>query len=174
MVKKCLLQVLNDVFHYFLPPVRRIPPLLWPRLQHELGRFIIQRESNGVIVYFWYHSQFNKVSFPSKCGHFPCSCGHFIISPSNEKIWLQFRDNYIVTISLNCSPLCTYMYTNVVHVCSTHAKLHCSANIQNNCTLIWPHKNAHSSWPRCVCRVILRSCLYALDIIWCCIQGHTS
>jgi hypothetical protein len=45
--------VLNSVFFHWLPPIRRIPPLLWPRLHNELRSYIIQRESHGVIVYYW-------------------------------------------------------------------------------------------------------------------------
>ena len=53
--------VLNSVFIHWLPPVRRIPPLLWPRLHNELRSYIIQRESHGIIVYYWYHRQFKQV-----------------------------------------------------------------------------------------------------------------
>ena len=51
-------EVLNDVFQYWLPPVRRIPPLLIPRLQDELSSYIMQREANGTVVIYWYHMQF--------------------------------------------------------------------------------------------------------------------
>ena len=54
--------VLNDVFIHWLPPVRRIPPLLWPRLHNELRSYIIQRESHSTIVYYWYHRQFKQVA----------------------------------------------------------------------------------------------------------------
>lgn len=29
-------KVLNDVFQYHIPPVRRIPPLLWTRIRNDL------------------------------------------------------------------------------------------------------------------------------------------
>lgn len=51
-------EVLNDVFQHWLPPIRRIPPLLIPRLHDELSSYIMQREANGTIVYYWYHRQF--------------------------------------------------------------------------------------------------------------------
>ncbi|ELT97481.1 hypothetical protein CAPTEDRAFT_103793, partial [Capitella teleta] len=64
--------VLNDVFVHWLPPVRRIPPLLWPRLHNELSCYIIKREANGIMVYFWYHRQFISVArerYLSDIGH---------------------------------------------------------------------------------------------------------
>jgi NACHT domain- and WD repeat-containing protein len=51
-------EVLNDVFQHWLPPIRRIPPLLIPRLHDELSSYIMQREANGTIVIYWYHRQF--------------------------------------------------------------------------------------------------------------------
>lgn len=50
--------VLNDVFEHWLPPVRRIPPLLIPRLHDALSSYLMEREANGIIVYYWYHRQF--------------------------------------------------------------------------------------------------------------------
>lgn len=50
--------VLNDVFQHWLPPIRRIPPLLLPRLRDALTSYIMQREANGTIVFYWYHRQF--------------------------------------------------------------------------------------------------------------------
>ena len=55
-------EVLNDVFIYWLPPVRRIPPLLWPRLHNELSSYITQREANATVVLYWYHRQFIEVA----------------------------------------------------------------------------------------------------------------
>jgi len=50
--------VLNDVFQHWLPPIRRVPPLLLPRLYDELSCYIMQREANGTVVFYWYHRQF--------------------------------------------------------------------------------------------------------------------
>ena len=54
--------VLNDVFIHWIPPIRRIPPLLWPRLNDDLSNYIVQREANGIIVNWWYHRQFISVA----------------------------------------------------------------------------------------------------------------
>lgn len=53
---------MRNVFQHWLPPTRRIPPLLWPRLQAEMSSYIVKRESDGSMVYYWYHRQFIKVA----------------------------------------------------------------------------------------------------------------
>ena len=45
--------VLNDVFQHWLPPLRRLPPLLIPRLVDELERYLAEREANGATVVYW-------------------------------------------------------------------------------------------------------------------------
>ena len=45
--------VLNDVFQHWLPPLRRLPPLLIPRLFDELERYLVEREANGTNVVYW-------------------------------------------------------------------------------------------------------------------------
>eukprot|EP00794_Sanderia_malayensis_P011746 gene11746-12966_t len=51
-------QVLNDVYQYWTPPIRRIPPLLWIRIKTDLGPYIVSRGADGVLVNTWYHRQF--------------------------------------------------------------------------------------------------------------------
>ncbi|KAL8615116.1 hypothetical protein ACOMHN_054485 [Nucella lapillus] len=51
-------KVLNDVYQYHLPPVRRIPPLLWTRIRTDLPKYLSEREAGGVNVIGWYHRQF--------------------------------------------------------------------------------------------------------------------
>ncbi|XP_013421183.1 NACHT and WD repeat domain-containing protein 2 [Lingula anatina] len=55
-------KVLNDVYQYHLPPVRRIPPLLWTRLRSDLPGYLSEREADGVSVVNWYHRQFIDAS----------------------------------------------------------------------------------------------------------------
>ena len=55
-------KVLNDVYQYHLPPVRRIPPLLWTRIRNDLPSYFAEREADGVNVIFWYHRQFIEAS----------------------------------------------------------------------------------------------------------------
>ena len=51
-------RVLNDVYQYHLPPVRRIPPLLWTRIRSDLPGYLSEREADAVNVINWYHRQF--------------------------------------------------------------------------------------------------------------------
>lgn len=53
--------VLNDVYQYWTPPVRRLPPLLWLRVRADLGDYLVERGSEGARVNFWYHRQFIEV-----------------------------------------------------------------------------------------------------------------
>ena len=55
-------EVLNDVYQYHLPPVRRIPPLLWTRMRNDLPHYFSEREADGINVIGWYHRQFIEVS----------------------------------------------------------------------------------------------------------------
>ena len=41
-----------------MPPFRRIPPLLWIRVRNELGFYLVERGTDGVAAYSWYHRQF--------------------------------------------------------------------------------------------------------------------
>jgi hypothetical protein len=41
-----------------LPPIRRIPPLLWTRIRNDAPNYLIEREAEGVSVVSWYHRQF--------------------------------------------------------------------------------------------------------------------
>ena len=50
--------MLNDVYQYWVPPVRRIPSLLWIRIRTDLGSYIVYRGDSGVLVNNWYHRQF--------------------------------------------------------------------------------------------------------------------
>ncbi|CAH1788936.1 unnamed protein product [Owenia fusiformis] len=51
-------KVLNDVYQYHLPPVRRIPPLLWTRIRADLPGYFSERDADNVNVINWYHRQF--------------------------------------------------------------------------------------------------------------------
>ncbi|XP_070537831.1 NACHT domain- and WD repeat-containing protein 1-like [Ptychodera flava] len=51
-------EVLQDVYAYWLPPTRRIPPLLWTRIRTEINDYLVEREAEGSRVIYWYHRQF--------------------------------------------------------------------------------------------------------------------
>ena len=50
--------VLEDVFQYHVPPVRRAPQILIIRLLHEISQYIVAREADSRRVLYWYHRQF--------------------------------------------------------------------------------------------------------------------
>ena len=54
--------ILNDVYQYWTPPIRRIPPLLWLRLKSDLGSYIVSKGADGVLVNNWYHRQFYQAA----------------------------------------------------------------------------------------------------------------
>ncbi len=39
-ILSCDEEVLQDVFQWWTPPIRRLPPLLWSRIRNELGPFL--------------------------------------------------------------------------------------------------------------------------------------
>ncbi|XP_068248399.1 NACHT and WD repeat domain-containing protein 2 [Palaemon carinicauda] len=55
-------KVLDDVYQYHMPPVRRIPPLLWTRIRSDLPNYINDCEADGVSVMNWYHRQFKEAA----------------------------------------------------------------------------------------------------------------
>ncbi|TKR88811.1 hypothetical protein L596_012996 [Steinernema carpocapsae] len=55
-------RVLDDVYQYHLPPVRRIPPLLWSRIRAGLPGYLSEQSADSVIVLNWYHVQFRSVA----------------------------------------------------------------------------------------------------------------
>ena len=54
--------VLNDVFSFWLPPVRRLPSLLWTRIQDSLHSYLAEREADGCKVLCWYHKEFKDAA----------------------------------------------------------------------------------------------------------------
>ena len=54
--------VLNDVYQYWTPPIRRLPPLLWLRIRSDIGDYLIDRGADGARVIYWYHRQFIEVA----------------------------------------------------------------------------------------------------------------
>eukprot|EP00026_Physarum_polycephalum_P000349 Phypoly_transcript_00349.p1 GENE.Phypoly_transcript_00349~~Phypoly_transcript_00349.p1 ORF type:complete len:1620 (+),score=193.23 Phypoly_transcript_00349:225-5084(+) len=53
--------VIDDVFQWWIPPERRIPPLLWLRIRNDLWRYLVHRGDDGFVTYAWYHKQWPEV-----------------------------------------------------------------------------------------------------------------
>ena len=55
--------VLDDIFEWWLPPTRRMPPMLLKRLIGDLGGYLSHRGSAAnITVMKWYHRQFNTTA----------------------------------------------------------------------------------------------------------------
>ncbi|XP_052812431.1 NACHT domain- and WD repeat-containing protein 1-like [Mya arenaria] len=57
-ILSCDDDVLDAIFKWWVPPFRRLPPLLWARVRNELGSYLAERGTDGVSAYGWYHRQF--------------------------------------------------------------------------------------------------------------------
>ena len=55
-------ELLNHLFKFHLPPIRKFPVTLWNRIKYNLKDYIIQREIYGVNVNCWYHRKFLEVA----------------------------------------------------------------------------------------------------------------
>lgn len=46
--------VLQSVFEHYIPPVRRIPGILWTRIRNDLEEYITEKEADDSTVIYWY------------------------------------------------------------------------------------------------------------------------
>ncbi len=53
---------LNDIYQYHQPPLRRLPPLLWVRIQADVRDYLVDSGADGIQVTRWYHRQFTNVA----------------------------------------------------------------------------------------------------------------
>ncbi|XP_061179023.1 NACHT and WD repeat domain-containing protein 2-like [Saccostrea echinata] len=69
-ILSCDDDVLNDVYMYWTPPVRRLPPLLLVRLKASLEdkHYLVERGVDGLLVMYWYHRQFSEAAYDRYCG----------------------------------------------------------------------------------------------------------
>jgi len=49
---------LNTVFQYWVPPIRRLPSILWRRIRQDFGGFLVERMNCGRETLAWFHRQF--------------------------------------------------------------------------------------------------------------------
>ncbi|CAH1788164.1 unnamed protein product [Owenia fusiformis] len=68
-ILSCDEDVLNDVYQYWTPPVRRLPPLLMVRIKADLQQYIVDRGADGVTVMYWYHRQFVEAAGERYCSN---------------------------------------------------------------------------------------------------------
>ena len=46
--------VLKSVFQHYIPPVRRLPGILWTRIRNDLDEYITEKEVDDAPVIYWY------------------------------------------------------------------------------------------------------------------------
>ncbi|WAR22531.1 NWD1-like protein [Mya arenaria] len=66
-VLSCDDDVLNDVYMYWTPPMRRLPPLLLVRVRTDIDQYIAERGADGSRVLCWYHRQFIEAATDRYC-----------------------------------------------------------------------------------------------------------
>ena len=49
---------MRQVYAHHVPPIRRLPQVMWAQLRHDLFDYLVEKESGGVRVLIWYHRQF--------------------------------------------------------------------------------------------------------------------
>ena len=84
-------EVLNDVYQYWDPPVKgvvRIPSLLWKRIRHFIGDYVVEQQADGMTVLVWYHRQFNESARSRYVeGGSKKSSLHFILAEFFQGTW---------------------------------------------------------------------------------------
>ena len=53
--------VMDSVFQFHKPPIRRLPQIVFARLRSAIGEYIVERGAYGKTVLAWYHRQFQEV-----------------------------------------------------------------------------------------------------------------
>jgi hypothetical protein len=51
--------VLKNVFQHYIPPVRRLPGILWTRIRNDLDEYITEKEVDDAPVIYWYYILFS-------------------------------------------------------------------------------------------------------------------
>ncbi|UJR24207.1 hypothetical protein I4U23_027173 [Adineta vaga] len=54
--------VLKGVFEHYIPPIQRLPGILWTRIRNDMDEYITEKEVDDSSVIFWYHRRFIEVA----------------------------------------------------------------------------------------------------------------
>ena len=54
-------ELLEKIFQYHEPPIRRFPITLWSRIRYDLNEYLTSRELDGLTVIYWYHRKFIEI-----------------------------------------------------------------------------------------------------------------
>ncbi|CAF0986663.1 unnamed protein product [Adineta steineri] len=53
--------VLKSVFEHYIPPIQRLPGILWTRIRNDLDEYITEKEVDDSPVIYWYHRRFIEI-----------------------------------------------------------------------------------------------------------------
>ncbi|KAK6174034.1 hypothetical protein SNE40_017384 [Patella caerulea] len=114
-ILSCDDDVLNDVYMYWTPPIRRLPPLLLVRIKAELGQYFVDRGADGVRVFYWYHRQFIEAATDRYCSDINIKekmCG--VIADFFSGIWANGKTKPFKTRSGEASQADRYVTSQPV------------------------------------------------------------
>ncbi|XP_052267431.1 NACHT domain- and WD repeat-containing protein 1-like isoform X1 [Dreissena polymorpha] len=69
-VLSCDDDVLNDVYTYWTPPMRRLPPLLLVCIRADIDQYVVEHGADGARVLNWYHRQFTEAAHERYCADY--------------------------------------------------------------------------------------------------------
>ena len=90
-------EVLTDVFQFHIPPIRRLPSILWARVRRDLDEYIVDREADGTKVMAWYHRQFIEQANKRYMGVSGAYARSSTIKARNRPFYLILRDYFAGT-----------------------------------------------------------------------------
>eukprot|EP00163_Fabomonas_tropica_P023543 TRINITY_DN408_c0_g1_i11.p1 TRINITY_DN408_c0_g1~~TRINITY_DN408_c0_g1_i11.p1 ORF type:complete len:566 (-),score=123.38 TRINITY_DN408_c0_g1_i11:2426-4123(-) len=93
-ILSCDDKVLDDVFEWWVPPTRRLPPLLWIRIRNDLKNYLAERGADGVQVYTWYHDQFHETALARYCKEEDRKSMHTIMAGYFHGEWADYGIPY--------------------------------------------------------------------------------
>ena len=91
--------VLHDVFQYWTPPIRRLPPLLWVRIRADLASYLVDRGADGTQITCWYHRQFYQAAVDRYLSD-PAEKKRFHSAIADYFLGRNFVGNEIVYVSI--------------------------------------------------------------------------
>ena len=60
-ILSCDEAVLDEFYQYWIPPLRRVPPMLWLRVQADLDDYLVTRGHRGTRLLAWRHQSFYHI-----------------------------------------------------------------------------------------------------------------
>jgi hypothetical protein len=141
-ILSCDDEVIDDVYQWWIPPERRMPPLLWLRIRTDLWRYLIERGNDGYITYAWYHGKWPKVIRKRYLEHNPTLLHHIHRSLADYftgrwaggKTYQDKQDNQVKMANRFVSPQQLYLPGNIPNIRKLselpYHQIHCSSFVE--------------------------------------------